>query len=50
MQLASVTDERDRLKNVIDELKKQHNTEGGTEIAGGTFVQVVKLKHHSCST
>lgn len=45
-QLSSVTEERDRLKNVVDELKK-HNTETGAEIAGGTLLQVVE--HHSFS-
>ncbi|KAM7478702.1 hypothetical protein LguiA_026915 [Lonicera macranthoides] len=38
LMLSSVTEERDRLKNVVDELKK-HNTETGAEIAGGTLLQ-----------
>lgn len=40
MQLSSVTEERDRLKNVVDELKKHKNVESGLEIVTETLTQV----------
>lgn len=49
MQLSSVTEERDMLKNIVDELKKKHqNSEVGADIAGGTLVQVVQLESYFC--
>ena len=34
-----VTEERDKLRNIINELKRPKNEEVGDEVAGGTVVQ-----------
>ncbi|KAL7119728.1 hypothetical protein ACP275_02G079900 [Erythranthe tilingii] len=34
-----ITEERDRLQNLVKELKERKNFEGGTELASGTIVQ-----------
>lgn len=39
LMLSSVTEERDQLKNVIDELKKHKNVEAGGDIANGALFQ-----------
>lgn len=41
MQLSVVTEERDKLRNVIDELKRPKNEEAGDEAASGNVVQVL---------
>ena len=42
-QLSSVTDERNQLKYVVDELNKNNNIEAGGDSVHGTLLQVVKL-------
>ncbi|KAG5525717.1 hypothetical protein RHGRI_032123 [Rhododendron griersonianum] len=37
LMLSSVTDERDRLKNVVDELKVQNNVAAGGDLVNGTL-------------
>ncbi|KAK3037756.1 hypothetical protein RJ639_031127 [Escallonia herrerae] len=39
LMLSSVTEERDRLKNAVDELRKIRNVEAGGEIVGGNVLQ-----------
>ncbi|KAK9286508.1 hypothetical protein L1049_014906 [Liquidambar formosana] len=39
LMLSLVTEERDQLRNVVNELKKQKNAEAGDEMAKGTLVQ-----------
>ncbi|KAI3445547.1 hypothetical protein Pfo_002212 [Paulownia fortunei] len=39
LMLGLITEERDRLKNVVKELKERTNLEGGTELVSGTIVQ-----------
>ena len=38
-----VTEERDKLRNIINELKRPKNEEAGDEAAGGMVVQVLKF-------
>ncbi|GMP34309.1 hypothetical protein CsSME_00007227 [Camellia sinensis var. sinensis] len=50
-QLSSVTEERDQLKNVIDELKKHKNVEAEGDIVNGALFQVVQLHFYfTCSS
>ncbi|XP_022721324.1 mitotic spindle checkpoint protein MAD1 [Durio zibethinus] len=49
--LSMVTEERDRLRNVINELKRPKNGEAGDEVASGTVVQELEsslAKKESC--
>jgi mitotic spindle assembly checkpoint protein MAD1 len=39
LSLSSITEERDRLKHIVDELKKPQNSEPGSGITSGTLVQ-----------
>lgn len=43
-QLSSVTEERDRLKNVVDELKAQNNVAAGGDLVNGTLFKVLQLQ------
>jgi hypothetical protein len=36
-----VTEERDKLRNLLNEFKRLKNDEAGDEIASGTLVQVI---------
>ncbi|XP_052193632.1 mitotic spindle checkpoint protein MAD1 isoform X2 [Diospyros lotus] len=51
LMLSSVIEERDRLKNVIDELKKQTNVEAGGDLVNGTLVKELEssLAQKECS-
>ena len=40
LQLGMVTEERDQLRNAVNELKKQKNVEAGDETVNGTLLQV----------
>jgi mitotic spindle assembly checkpoint protein MAD1 len=42
-----VTEERDRLKNVVNELKRPKNDQGGDEAASGVLLQVLELNSSS---
>ncbi|KAL6982254.1 coiled-coil domain-containing protein mad1 [Sarracenia purpurea var. burkii] len=42
-QLSSVTEDRDRLKHLVDELKKQQNVETGGDLVNGTLFQELEL-------
>ncbi|CAI9101502.1 OLC1v1038840C1 [Oldenlandia corymbosa var. corymbosa] len=39
LMLASISEEGDRLKNMVDELKKEKNTQGGTEMVNGSLLK-----------
>lgn len=45
LQLSSVTEERNHLKNAVDQLKQQKNVDAGASISDGT-VQVVGYRSH----
>lgn len=40
MQLTSISEERDRLRHMVNELKREKNAQGGPEIMNGTVVEV----------
>ncbi|GMI86128.1 mitotic arrest deficient 1, NITRIC OXIDE-INDUCED EARLY COTYLEDON SENESCENCE 1 [Hibiscus trionum] len=51
LMLSMVTEERDKLRNVINESKKHKNEEAGDEVASGTVVQELEsslAKKESC--
>ncbi|XWS16638.1 hypothetical protein CRYUN_Cryun34aG0108000 [Craigia yunnanensis] len=43
LMLSMVTEERDELRNIINELKRPKNEETGDELASGTVLQVLKF-------
>lgn len=45
-QLASVTEERDRLKNVVDELRAQNTVAAGGDVLNGTLFKVLQLQNY----
>ena len=48
LQLASALEERDRLKNMFNELKREKHAQGGPEVTSGALVQagVVNVQQH----
>lgn len=51
LMLSSVTEERDRLKNVVDELKAQNNVAAGGDLVNGTLFKELEsslAKKESC--
>lgn len=42
LQFSSITEERDRLKSYVDELKQDNNADAGSGVINKTLLQVVQ--------